>query len=58
MEPYVVSIIPIVAAFCGWMVSRMQKLAETQAATVSKLESIVEEHNYLRTRVDALTVRG
>lgn len=57
MESYLAIAIPIAAAFCGWMVVQMQKLASTQAATVSKLESVVEEHNYLRARVDTLAAQ-
>lgn len=54
MEPYVLVIIPIVAAYLGWMTNRIVKLVEVQSATVATLGAVVVRQDHMEIRVDAL----
>lgn len=58
MEPYLVVLLgaalTAITGYVGWLTSMAVKLSQSVAALQSKQDSMVEEHNYLRGRVDQL----
>lgn len=58
MEPYLVVLLgaalTVVTTYVGWLTNIVFKLSQAVAAIQSKEDSLIEEHNYLRQRVDDL----
>lgn len=55
---YIAALIPVGAGYLAWLTNRVLKLVEIQATTVTKLEAIATNQNYMQARVDNLYVRG
>lgn len=62
MEPYGVVLLgaglSAVTLYVGWLTKMVFTLSQAVSAIQSKQDSYVEEHNYLRNRVDEMAYRG
>lgn len=54
---YAVALIPVGAAYVAWLTNRVLKLAETQAATVAKLDMVVVRQDSQNVRQDSQEMR-